>query len=266
MHKFRNLNYGDHPRQKLDIYPVKAKNDQPSPVLIFFYGGRWKQGKRSWYGPLGRLLARQGMTVVVPDYRLYPEVRFPVFVQDAGRVVEWVWHHIHEYGGDTRRIFLMGHSAGAHIASLLALDQRYLQAHNLEAQSLAGMIGLAGPYDFLPFEDDELKDTFAPEVQYPDSQPINFADGKNPPLLLLHGSKDKIVGAGNSKRLWKRIIEKGGQARMVFFRRLDHMTILLAFLPGFAKLGPVRTEVLQFMMGIDGENTTQSFAEPVSYE
>jgi acetyl esterase/lipase len=266
MHKLRNLSYGDHPRQKLDIYPAKAMSHQLNPVLIFFYGGRWKQGKRSWYGPLARLLARQGMTVIVPDYRLYPEVRFPVFVLDAALAVAWVRRHIQDYGGDPQRIFLMGHSAGAHIASLLALDGRYLQTHDVEAQSLGGMIGLAGPYDFLPFQDDELKDIFAPEAQYPDTQPINFANGKSPPLLLLHGSKDKIVGAGNSKRLWQRVLEKGGRARMVFFRRLDHMTILLALLPGFARLSPVRTEVLQFMMKADGEAGVGLFAEPVSYE
>jgi len=205
------------------------------------------------------------MTVVVPDYRLYPEVRFPIFVQDAALAVAWVHQNIKHHGADPQRLFLMGHSAGAHIASLLALDARYLHAHELTTQQLAGMIGLAGPYDFLPFQDDELKDMFAPESQYPDSQPINFVDGVNPPLLLLHGSKDRIVGAGNSKRLWRRISEQGGVARLVFFQRLDHLTILLALLPGFSRLGPVRAEVLQFMMGAP-EEETQRVTEPVSYE
>jgi len=133
-------------------------------------------------------------------------------------------------------------------------------------KNLGGMIGLAGPYDFLPLRMMSSRIPLRQKCSIQIRSPSILPMVKNPPLLLLHGSKDKIVGAGNSKRLWKRVLEKGGQARMVFFRRLDHMTILLALLPGFAKLGPVRTEVLQFMMGIDGENITQSFAEPVSYE
>lgn len=257
--------YGSHERHRIDIHrPRRAV--APCPVVVFFYGGRWKQGRRQLYQPMARALARHGLVVAVPDYRLYPQVRFPGFVEDAAAAVDWVFTHASEWEGDGSRVFLAGHSAGAHIAALLALDGRYLGLHGRSPADLAGMVGLAGPYDFLPFRDEDLKEIFAPVEQYPASQPINFVDGRNPPLLLLHGSKDKIVGPGNSKRLWRRIVERGGRARMAFLSHHGHMKILLSLFPGLGWLGPpVRREFLDFTL--NGQTGLPAIgAEPVSYD
>ena len=239
--------FGTHPRQQLDVY--RPASGSRLPVIVFFYGGRWKQGSRRQYGLLARRLAALGAVVVVPDYRLYPLVRFPVFVEDGAAAVDWTLRHAAALGGDPARVYLMGHSAGAHIGALMALDGRYLAAHGRTPAELAGFVGLAGPYDFMPFQSDELADTFGPAERHEASQPIHFVDGRNPPFLLLHGSRDRVVGPGNSKRLWRRIEASGGRARMVFLERADHFNILLAAaFPFRSALAAVRREIGAFVV------------------
>lgn len=243
--------FGPHPRQKLDVYAPRAARGLP--VIVFFYGGRWKQGGRRQYALLARRLAALDAVVVVPDYRLYPQVRFPTFVEDGAAAVDWALSHAAGLGGDPDRFYLMGHSAGAHIGALLALDARYLAVHGRSPAALAGFIGLAGPYDFLPFQSEELADTFGPAEGHAASQPIHHVDGRNPPFLLLHGSKDKVVGPGNSKRLWRRIEACGGRARMVFLEQANHVNILWGLLLPFpAHLAGIRREVARFVL--DGES------------
>jgi acetyl esterase/lipase len=261
--QFKSMSYGQLPRQRLDVFmPRRAV---ALPVVVFFYGGAWKRGSRHQYKLLAYALMRQGYVVVVPDYRLYPAVRFPAFVDDGAAATAWVYQNIAKFGGDPGRVYLMGHSAGAHIASMLALDPRFLGSHGRDAQTLAGVIGLAGPYDIMPFRDAELADTFGPEEEHERTQPINLVTrGQAVPFLLLHGSLDKVVGPGNSKRLWKKIEASGGRARMVFFNRLDHMTLLLALLlPGLKRFRSVRNEINQF---IAGQQPAHPSGEFVSYD
>lgn len=250
--RVRTAAFGPHPRQMLDVYAPRAA--QGLPVIVFFYGGRWKQGSRRQYALLARRLAAMGAVVIVPDYRLYPQVRFPTFVEDGAAAVDWALRHAPALGGDPDRLYLMGHSAGAHIGALLALDARYLAVHGRAPAALAGFIGLAGPYDFLPFQNEELADTFGPAESHEASQPIHHVDGRNPPFLLLHGSRDKVVGPGNSKRLWRRIEACGGRARMVFLAQANHVNILWGLLMPFpAHLAPIRREVAGFVL--DGGST-----------
>lgn len=240
--------FGNDARQCLDVY--RPAGSSPMPVIVFFYGGRWKQGHRRLYSLLARRLAALGAVVIVPDYRLYPAVRFPVFVEDGAAAVDWVLRHVAQWGGDPERVHLMGHSAGAHIGALLSLDPRYLGVHGHSPATLAGFVGLAGPYDFMPFQTDELVDTFGPAERHEESQPIRFVDGRNPPFLLLHGSKDRVVGPGNSKRLWRRIEGCGGRARMVFLEQANHVNILWGLVVPFsAALTGVRREVAGFITG-----------------
>jgi acetyl esterase/lipase len=137
--------YGPLARQGVDVYTPKQAAEQPRAVVIFFYGGGWQTGSKGEYRFAGEALAAQGFVAVVPDYRVYPEVRFPLFLEDGAGAVRWVHDHIQEFGGDPQRVFLMGHSAGAHIAAMLALDPRYLAAQGLAPKDLRGFIGVAGP-------------------------------------------------------------------------------------------------------------------------
>lgn len=152
---FADIPYGPGERQVLDVYlPARVARDWPTepnagaPVVVFFYGGSWQSGKRNDYLFVGEALASRGFVAVVPDYRTYPATTFPGFIDDAARAVAWARGHAAAFGGDPRRVFLMGHSAGAQIAALLATDGRYLAASKMRNSEIAGVIGLAGPYDF----------------------------------------------------------------------------------------------------------------------
>ncbi|MEO0389260.1 MAG: alpha/beta hydrolase, partial [Pseudomonadota bacterium] len=183
---------------KLDIY--RPKGAGPFPVVVFFYGGRWTEGRRQDYAFVGTSLARAGYLTVIPDYRKYPDVRFPAFVEDGARAVAWVAREIAEDRGDLGRLFLSGHSAGAHIGALLAADRRYLRAAGAAETTLAGFAGLAGPYHFTPDAPD-LQDMFGPPQAYPEMQVGSFADAQMPPMLFLWGGADETVGLINIERV-----------------------------------------------------------------
>lgn len=240
----RGVAYGDHPRQRLDVY---APGDvEAAPVIVFFYGGRWSDGERGDYAWLGAALAAEGIVTVIADYRLYPQVRFPAFVEDGAAAVNWTKSRIAQFGGDPERLFVMGHSSGAHIALLLALDRQYLGADSGDT-GLAGAIGLAGPYDFLPLEADDLKDMFGPPARYPDSQPIRFARGDAPPLLLAHGRADEVVSPDNSKSLASAVRDAGGVVESRFYQGVNHTRIVGALSGWLRFIAPVRADLVDFV-------------------
>ena len=169
----RDLAYGDDPRQRLDVY-VPDGLAGPAPVALFFYGGRWQAGDKDQFQFVGQALASRGFVTVIPDYRRHPEVGFPRFVEDGAAAIAWVRDHGAELGGDPEAIHLLGHSAGAHIAALLALDHDYLAAAGVAPDAIRSFVGLAGPYDFLPLDDPTLELIFAVE-DLAATQPITFA-------------------------------------------------------------------------------------------
>ena len=209
---------------RLDVYTPKGARN--APVVVFFYGGRWSEGSRDLYEFVGGALARQGFVAVVPDYRLYPAVKFPAFVEDSAKAVRWAREHAAEYGGDRGRLFVMGHSAGAYNAAMLAVDERWLAGVGGSRSWLAGMIGLAGPYDFMPFTDPDIQDMFGPPARYTDTQPISHVDGRNPPLLLLHGEDDTAVWPKNTRNLAARVTAEGGPVETVIYPKMSHTWIV----------------------------------------
>ena len=221
----RDIAYGDEQRQKLDVYVPKDKADQ-APVVVYFYGGRWEEGSKEQYKFLAQAMTSRGYIAVVADYRLYPQVKFPTFVEDGAQAVAWARTHASEYGGDPGKLVVMGHSAGAHIAAMLAMNGEYLQAVGGSRAWLAGMVGLAGPYDFLPLKAADLKDMFGPPERYPLSQPINYVDGKNPPLLLLHGLGDETVFPKNTRNLAKAVAEKNGPVAIKLYPDIGHIKLV----------------------------------------
>jgi acetyl esterase/lipase len=144
-------------------------------VIVFFHGGRWSFGEKEQYKFVGTALAARGFVAILPSYRLYPQAKLAQFADDAAHAVAWAKAHAAEYCGAPDRLYVMGHSAGAHLAVLIALDPSYLRARGMDPDELNGVIGLAGPYDFLPFTDDDIRDMFGPPEQYARSQPISFA-------------------------------------------------------------------------------------------
>ncbi|MBX3533557.1 MAG: alpha/beta hydrolase [Xanthobacteraceae bacterium] len=243
----RDISFGDDPRLKLDIYhPASARG--VLPVVIFFYGGSWQHGDKSIYRFLGASLARAGMVVVIPDYRLYPPVLYPDFLRDSARSVRWTKDNVARFGGDASKLFLAGHSAGAYNAVSLATDRRWLAEVKLDAKAdLSGVIGIAGPYDFLPLKDEFLKIIFGPENARPATQPINYVNGDEPPLLLLRPADDTVVDPGNSSRLAKRIEEKGGEALLKTYNHVGHLSIIGTMSPLLSVLAPTKNDLVEFV-------------------
>ncbi|HUP91622.1 MAG TPA: alpha/beta hydrolase [Solimonas sp.] len=222
-----NLPFDDKTTLKLDIYtPEDAAN---APVVVFFFGGRWSDGDKEQYKFVGQALASRGFVAVLPNYRLYPQVRFPEFMGDAARAVRWVHSHIADYGGSADRLFVMGHSSGAHIAAMLALNEQYLKDVGGSRTWLKGMIGLAGPYDFLPITAPDLRDLFSPPEKFVLSQPIYYVDGLNPPMLLVHGENDDVVFVKNTRNLAKAVAGAGGQVETLIYPDMSHSWIVGSF-------------------------------------
>jgi acetyl esterase/lipase len=243
-----DIAYGPLARQHLDVYapapPAAAARSYP--VIVFFYGGGWEDGDRAIYRFVGQTLAACGVVTVIPDYRVYPEVTFPAFMEDAARAVAWTREHIGTLGGDPARMFLMGHSAGAQIATLLALDRDYLRAVGASAP-VAGVIGLAGPYDFLPLESATLKAIFGPESEWARSQPIAYVEPGAPPMLLLTGSADTTVDPGNTQRLAARSRAAGNAVTATVYPQIGHEMLIGALTRPLTFLAPVRRDVLEFV-------------------
>lgn len=217
--------YGDQSRQKLDVYAP----DEPAaghPVVVFFYGGSWQTGNKDGYRFVGEALASRGITTVLPDYRLYPEVTFPAFIDDGAAAVAWTKQHIGAYGGNACHLFLAGHSAGAHIAAMLAINGQYLAHAGASIHDLSGFIGLSGPYDFLPIKDPTLQKIFAPKADWPNTQPINFVNGDEPSMLLMHGGADTTVLLKNTTNMAAKVNETGGSAKVKIYPGVNHVMLI----------------------------------------
>jgi len=240
--------YGSGAAEKLDLYiPECAVGSRP--VVVFFHGGSWQYGSKSDYLFLGQAMAARGFVTVVPNYRLYPETRYPGFLEDGARAVRWTLKNIGMYGGDPHRVFVMGHSAGAYIGMMLALDARWLGS---DRGTLGGAIGLAGPYDFLPVEEPTLREIFAGESDMVHAQPIGFADTAEVPLLLISGTSDDTVDPGNTARLAARIREHGGKVDERYYRTVGHITLIGAMAHPLQFLAPVVNDVTSFVHGDGG--------------
>jgi len=224
-----DIAYADGARGKLDIY--RPRGSSVAPVIVFFYGGSWQSGAKEMYRFLGAALAARGFLVIIPDYRVYPEVKFPDFLVDGAKVLAWARENVAAHHGDAGQIFVMGHSAGAYIGAMLALDGAWLAQVGLDpARDIAGLIGVSGPYDFVPLRDPVLKEIFGGD-NIASTQPLFFADGGKPPALLLSGQADGVVAPGNSVRLAEKLRRHGNDATAILYRAFGHLTILAAFAP-----------------------------------
>ena len=219
------------PAQHLDLDVYRPAHAAHAPVIVFFYGGDWTHGKRQWYRFVGTAMAAHGVITVIPDYRKYPRARLDGFMQDAAHAVAWAHDHAAQLGGDPRDLFVMGHSSGAQIAGLLATDPSWLAAAGMPLHSLAGFIGLAGVYDFVPIPPKDA-DTRRILGTRPGEQrradPITFVHQGDPPMLLLQGSDDHEVGAAGSVSLARKARAVGDDAELKLYPGVGHMALLFA--------------------------------------
>lgn len=241
------------PRGLLDVWTQPAA--QPAarrapgkPVLVFFYGGGWANGSRLDYGFVAKAFAARGYVVVLPDYRLVPQVRFPAFLQDAATAVRWTHDNIARYGGDPDRIAVAGHSAGGYLAVMLALDGRYLTAAGADPSVIKAAIGLAGPYDFFPFVKRRSIDAMGRAPDPLVTQPITFARANAPPLLLVNGTADTEVRPRNAINLAAREHALGSTTtRLRLYQGLDHNDLIMALSKPFRAKAPLLEESVAFL-------------------
>jgi acetyl esterase/lipase len=253
-----DIAYGSGARHTLDIYAPERRGAL-APVVVFFYGGNWQEGDKSIYRFVGAALASRGLIAIIPNYRVYPEVRFPGFIEDGARAVRWARDHAIEFGGDPSRMVLMGHSAGAHIAAMLTYDPQWLATVNLDPdRDVKGLVGLAGPYDFLPLHSDTLKIIFGPDDRLAATQPINFVQGGAPPAFLATGRDDDIVDPGNATRLGRRVSEKGGAVTVKVYDGIGHRLLIGAFAAPLRPLAPVLRDAVNFIDGVTSTAETSA--------
>lgn len=242
----RGVGYGPHARHRLDIYRQEQGADD-GPIVLFLYGGGWRNGHRSTYGFVGAALASRGITTVIPDYRLYPEVRFPAFVEDAALAYRWIVRNLAGTGEGSRPVVLVGHSAGAHSAALLALDRSYLEGAGAVVAPPAGLVGLAGPYAFDPTTWKTTKAIFAGAARADATRPISFARQDAPPALLMHGLDDRVVRLRNMQSLARDLRQAGAPVRSLEFDGIGHIGLILAISRPFRWRAPVLEETLRFI-------------------
>lgn len=232
--------FGPDPRQRLDVYAPKVRSGA-LPVLMFFYGGSWNSGRREDYGFAGRAFASRGFVTVVPDYRLVPQVRFPDFIEDGAAALRWVQTQIGALGGDPERIGLTGHSAGAYNAAMLALDPAWGVAASVRA-----FVGIAGPYDFYPFDTPSSQAAFSAAPDPAQTQPVTFAHAGAPPTLLLAGSADTTVRPRNARRLAAALLAAGDNAVLKLYPDVGHSGIVMALAQPFRQIASVLDDASSF--------------------
>ena len=238
-------------RQKLDVYqPASGANLAKGrvPMVVFFYGGSWSSGDRADYRFVGEALASQGIVAVIADYRLSPSVRYPAFLEDSALAMRWAFDHAEQYGANPGRVFVMGHSAGAYNAAMLALDKRWLGAVDLSPTRLAGWIGLAGPYDFLPIGDAKTQVAFNWPNTPADSQPLVFASRASPPALLLAPTHDTVVNAQRSTvAMANKLRVSGVKVQSELFDTVSHVTLVASMAAVLRGRAPVLERVAAFV-------------------
>ena len=248
--------YGEDVRQRLDIYQPNhvqknsgSETPEKMPVVVFFYGGSWSSGQRSDYKFVGEALAARGIVTVIVDYRIYPQVRYPGFVEDSARAVAWTLQNIEQYGGDVKRVFVMGHSAGAYNAAMVALDARWLAPHHLTPGVLRGWIGLAGPYNFLPIQPEAVKSIFVyPDTPF-DTQPIAHVTRAAPPVFLGIAIDDSVVNSQiNTTQLAAKLRAANVSVTERSYSGVSHSTLMGAFARPLRGLAPVLQDVTDFVL------------------
>lgn len=242
-----NQSYGPAARQKLNIFVPNTVQDK-TDVIVFYYGGRWQSGQKEHYEFVADALTAKGFVTVLPDYRLYPDVDWPDFIQDGAEAYQWVYKNIANYHGNPKRIFVMGHSSGAYIAAMVSLKESLLEDN---VGRPCGFIGLAGPYDFLPIEDADVQQVFSSASNQRDTQPITYVNKGDPGMLLLHGKDDTTVKPGNSTRLARQAKLFDTKAETILYDGVGHVGILISLSSLFRGYSPAFDDSLGFIRQLD---------------
>jgi acetyl esterase/lipase len=239
--------YGPLPDQKVEVMVPATPAESPRGVVVFIHGGGWHSGTPGDYRFIGRTLTREGYVVVLVGYRLGAEGRYPAMLEDSALALAWTRDNVAKYGGDPGRVVVMGHSAGAYNAAMLALERQWLGRAGVEEGFIKGVIGLSGPYDFYPFTSDSARNAFGHVADPATTQPIHYARGDAPPMLLLTGDTDTTVKPRNSEALAKALTKSGAPTRPVVLTGVDHSGTVMKLAAPFSRDRRVLEPALAFL-------------------
>lgn len=256
------VSFGEHGAQRLYVHAGSGASQGGTlkPVIIWIHGGGWAHGDPKDYNFIGRSLAPNGFVVVNVGYRLGEYGKYPAMLEDGAAAVRWVHNNIAKHGGDPERIYLMGHSAGAYNAVMLALDEQWLGREGLDASAINGVVGLAGPYDFLPLDGEGVERAFGDAPKLEATQPVNFARADAPPMLLVTGDQDTVVRPRNSTALAKALSEAGRPTEALMLDGVDHIAIMTALARPFDRDTRIKDAVLAFLQDAEAERQAASDA------
>lgn len=294
-----DIAYGSEKRQKLDVYvPLDAADAEPAragarpsgaqsggllrtaassdvapirgatatratlrPVVVFWYGGSWQTGSKSSYRFVGAALAERGFVAVLPDYRLYPKVKFPEFLDDAAHAVAWVQQHAQELGGDPRHVVLMGHSAGAYTAAFLALKPDFLIKAGAKPEWISGLVGLAGPYAIAP-NTRALRRIFGTPFAAADYQPVRFVTRQAPPTFLAHGLDDHVVSVHQTEALRDALRRNDVRVEAALYPDRGHADMVAALSVPARHRAPVLDDAVKFIESVTSAAPTLTAITP----
>jgi acetyl esterase/lipase len=246
----------DPERHKLDVY--LPKGEKSPPVMMFVHGGSWRSGTKDLYGALGLTFAEQGIATVVINYRLSragSKVKHPDHICDVARAFAWVKSHAKEYGWDPKRIYISGHSAGGHLAALLATDKQYLEAVNCSCQDIRGVMALSGVYEITPL----LVSTLKLEKTFPKDEaegwtamsPIHRVGKGRPPFLLAYADKDYPFLNVTAKAFGDKLKECKCDASVMKVGNRNHYTLIMRV--AISADDPLTQAMISFMRKQPGE-------------
>jgi acetyl esterase/lipase len=247
----RDIPYGDGSRNRLDIYLPDVAPKTALPVVVFFYGGAFRAGRKSEYRFVGEALTTRGIIVAVPDYRIYPDARFPEFLDDAARAVAKVRATAHTFGGDPAKLILAGHSAGAYLAVMLAANPQYMLAAGGDPSSIRGVIALSGRYHESRLHDQTAENIFRGPAR-DETRPASFIQGRVPDMLLAAGSREDAVVLDEKQQLADHLRLHGSDVVDVTYPGIGHAGIAGALAPGFRHRAPVRDDIAAFVRRVCG--------------
>lgn len=236
--------YGPDPRQRMDIYLPKQKVTGKAPI-VFVFGGAWRSGSKEDFLFVAEALSSLGHAVIIPNYRLYPAVRYPEIIDDVSQAIAYLEKNSSQLIGEPLQPFiLMGHSSGAHAAALLATKAQYLQKFAVKTPVKA-LIGLAGPYD-LPLDLEEVAQVFGQADPKVVNASIN-PSANSPATLLLHGEADDRVLAKHSRAFAAALEKAKASVELHIYPKVDHVRILASLAKPLRSLNPSYQDISAFL-------------------
>ncbi len=253
-HLARGVAYSPRFGMGLDVYsPAEGENH---PVLIFIHGGGWDKYDRKLFTPVGQKFIERGIVVVIPDYTLYPEAGYEQMTQEMAAATAWTLENIDQYGGDPSRVVIAGHSAGGHLAGLVATDEVWLNFEGHTNQELCGFIGLSGVYDIpaqMVFERSTggtapvMTAVMGGEANFAAASPSRYVFPGTPQTLLIHGSLDDTVPFSISQEFQQKLDAAGIPNELIIYPTKGHTDFLF---DGFSDpSAPILNDISDFVQG-----------------